>query len=125
MTFYEKEVLGIKKMIYANEAQIKTVIRARHYIDTHLENELSLDILARIHYTSKYHLLRLFKRYYGQTPKQYSIEKRIERSKELLKEGIPVNETCFLVGFESRSSFSTLFKNKTGMAPVEFQKSNF
>jgi len=35
---------------------------------------------------------------------------------------MPITQTCFAVGFESPSSFSTLFKNKIGIAPVEFQK---
>jgi AraC-like DNA-binding protein len=67
-------------------------------------------------------MLRLFKKYYGQTPRQYLIDKRIEKSKEQLKIGISVTETCFAVGFESLSSFSNLFKTKTGKSPTEFQK---
>jgi AraC-like DNA-binding protein len=76
-------------------------------------------------FTSKFHLLRLFKKYYGQTPKQYLIEKRIEKAKELLQEGETVTETCFATGFGSPSSFSTLFKSRVGLTPVEFQKKQF
>ena len=32
-----------------------------------------------------------------------------------------VTETCYAVGFASLGSFSTLFKNKTGKSPSEFQ----
>jgi AraC-like DNA-binding protein len=70
-------------------------------------------------------LLRLFKKYYGVTPGQYLTDKRIENSKRYLQNGMSVTDTCFAVGFESPSSFSTLFKNKTGIAPAAFQKSNF
>ena len=70
---------------------------------------------------SKFHLLRLFKKHYGLTPRQYLIDKRIEKSKEQLKNGMSVTETCFAVGFESLGSFSTLFKTKTGKSPSEFQ----
>ena len=43
-------------------------------------------------------------------------------SKEYLKKGMSVTETCFSVGFESLGSFSKLFKTKVGKSPSEFQK---
>lgn len=82
---------------------------------------MNLDLLSRFRFVSKFHLLRLFKKHYGLTPRQYLIDKRIEKSKEQLKNGMSVTETCFAVGFESLGSFSTLFKTKTGKSPSEFQ----
>lgn len=122
MTFYEKELNRIRSIVYSNEGQINTVIGIRNYIDTHYEVNINLDLLSHIQCVSKYHLLRLFKKYYGQTPRQYLIDKRIEKAKEQLKNGMSVTGTCFAVGFESVSSFSTLFKTKTGKTPTEFQK---
>lgn len=125
MTFYETKIRRIRSICYSNDKQIETVIAIRNYIDNNFDQELRLDLLSHIHFTSKYHLLRLFKRYYGQTPRQYLIDKRIEKSKECLSHGMSVTETCLAVGFESLGSFSTLFKTKTGKSPTEFQKSNF
>jgi len=122
MTFFEKEINRISGIIYSNEEQIETVIGVRSYIDNNYENDLNLDYLSRIRFVSKYHLLRLFKRHYGLTPKHYLIDKRIKKSKEELKNGLSVTETCFAVGFQSLGSFSTLFKTKTGKSPSEFQK---
>lgn len=122
MNFYQQEINQISKICYKNEGQIKTVIRTKRFIENNFEQELNLDVLSDAQFTSKFHLLRLFKKYYGITPMQYLIDQRIEKSKEHLRNGITVTETCFAVGFESPSSFSTLFKNKIGIAPVEFQK---
>src|SRR6478609_197114 len=122
MTFYQREVSRIKEICYSNERQIDAVIRARRFIDTHYEKEVNLILLSNIGFASKFHLLRLFKKYYGQTPKQYLTDKRIEKSKEHLKKGMTVMETCLSVGFECPSSFSTLFKTKIGLTPIEFQK---
>ncbi|WP_299887181.1 AraC family transcriptional regulator [uncultured Lacinutrix sp.] len=122
MTFYETEIKRIRNICYSNNKQIETVIATRNYIDNNFETEINLDFLSLIHFTSKYHLLRLFKKYYGLTPRQYLMDKRIEKSKELLKEGMTVTQTCFSVGFESLGSFSTLFKTKTGKSPTKFQK---
>ena len=122
MTYYLKEITRIKNNCYANHGQLDTVIGTRHYINNNFDNELNLDLLSHIRFTSKFHLLRLFKRYYGQTPMQYLIDRRLDKSKELLLKGQSVTETCFDIGFESPSSFSTLFKSKFGLTPTEFQK---
>lgn len=122
MTFYEKELNRINGIIYSNQEQIETVIGVRSYIDSNFDKDLNLDLLSRFRFVSKYHLLRLFKKHYGLTPKQYLIDKRIEKSKEQLINGMSVTETCFAVGFESLGSFSILFKTKTGKSPSEFQK---
>jgi len=122
MTYYLKEITRIKNNCYANQGQLDTVIGTRHYINNNFDNELNLDLLSHIRFTSKFHLLRLFKRYYGQTPMQYLIDTRLDKSKELLLKGQSVTETCFDIGFECPGSFSTLFKSKFGLTPTEFQK---
>ena len=122
MTFYESEINRIRSIVYSNQGQLDTAIGTRHYIDNNYDTDLNLDYLSHIRYTSKYHLLRLFKKYYGQTPKQYLTDKRIEKSKEYLKKGMKITETCFAIGFEDPCSFSTLFKSKVGLTPTEFQK---
>lgn len=122
MTFYQKELQRIKNVVFSNQGQLDTVIAIRNYIDNHYETNLNLELLSKIQFVSKFHLLRLFKKYYGLTPHQYLIDKRVEKSKKHLKDGMSVTETCFAVGFESLGSFSSLFKAKTGKSPYQFQK---
>ena len=125
MTFYESEIERIRANCFSNDKQLETVIATRNYIDQNFENPLNLDLLSHLRFTSKYHLLRLFKKYYGLTPRQYLIDKRIEKSKEHLKSGMSVTSTCFAVGFESLGSFSKLFKTRTGKTPSAFRKEQF
>lgn len=122
MNPYQTEITKIKKRLWSNQGQLDTVIGVRRHIEKHYDQKLHLEALARLGFVSKYHLLRLFKRYYGQTPKQYLTDIRIKKAKAHLKDGMPVTETCFAVGFESLGSFSTLFKHRTGLTPREFQK---
>jgi AraC-like DNA-binding protein len=122
MTFYESEIKRIRSTVYSNQAQLDTIIGTRNYIHNNYDADLNLNLLSHTRLVSKYHLLRLFKKYYGQTPKQYLTDIRIEKSKEYLKNGMAITETCFAIGFESPSSFSTLFKSRTGLTPTEFQK---
>ncbi|MCB0495856.1 MAG: helix-turn-helix transcriptional regulator [Cyclobacteriaceae bacterium] len=122
MTYYHTEITKLKNVCYSNQGQLDTVIGTRHYINNHFNKELNLDWLSNVRYTSKFHLLRLFKKYYGRTPKQYLIDKRIEQAKELLAKGKNITDACFEVGFSCPSSFSTLFKSRVGLTPTEFQK---
>ena len=122
MTFYEEKIRRVRNICFSNDKQIETVIGTRNFIDNNYEKELNLDFLSNIRFISKYHLLRLFKRYYGLTPRQYLMDKRIEKSKENLRNGFTVTETCYSVGFESLGSFSKLFKTKTGKSPSEYKK---
>jgi len=122
MTFYQSEISRIKKICFSNERQLDAVVKTKRYIDNNLEKEINLILLTNIGYASKFHLLRLFKKYYGLTPKQYITDKRIEQSVKNLKSGMTVTETCFSVGFVCPSSFSTLFKDKTGLTPTEYKK---
>lgn len=122
MTHYQREIIRLRSEIYANESQLNAVIRTRNYINNNFDKDINLIVLSNIGFVSKFHLLRLFKRYYGQSPKQYVTDIRLEKSKQYLKCGLSVTETCYSVGFECPSSFSTLFKNRIGLSPIDFQK---
>ncbi len=122
MNFYQAEINRIRTICYSNDKQLKTVITVRNFIDNNFDKEVNLELLSHVRFTSKFHLLRLFKRYYGLTPKQYLTIKRMEEAKKCLKKGMTVLDTCYWVGFGTPSSFSTLFKQKIGLSPIEFQK---
>lgn len=124
-SFYHRELKKIKSRYYRNQAQLDTVISVRKYIGDHADRNLDLQQLSALHFTSKFHLLRLFKRYYGQTPGQYLIEKRMEMARDLLKEGKSVTETCYASGWESLSAFSTAFRARMGESPSAYQKKQF
>lgn len=125
MNYYIREVKRIKEICFSNQIQLDIAVNTKRYIDSNFEKAINLNLLAHLRFTSKYHLIRVFKRYYGVTPRQYLIDKRIENAKKLLKRGASVSDTCYTVGFESVNSFSNLFKAKTGMAPSRYRKATF
>ncbi len=96
--------------------------RARDLIDRAYAEPLDLDALAREAGYSKFHFARAFAAAYGETPRVYLSRRRIERAKELLRAAnLSVTEICFLVGFESLGSFSTLFRRLVGQSPSEYR----
>ncbi|MEO0895355.1 MAG: AraC family transcriptional regulator [Bacteroidota bacterium] len=125
MTYYSQELERIKKICFSNEVQLERAINTKKYIDQHFDSLINLDVLAASSHTSKYHLIRVFKKYYGTTPRQYLINKRLSKAKEYLREGRSVSDTCFSIGFESINSFSNLFKAKNGMSPSRYRRAIF
>lgn len=125
MNHYIQELERIKGICYSNRLQLEMAINTKRHLDVHFATEINLDSLASLQFTTKYHLIRIFKRYFGITPRQYLINKRIEKAKFHLKAGKSVSETCFSIGFSSIHSFSTLFKTKTGMPPSQYRKATF
>lgn len=122
MTIYQNKLKEVKAVVFNNQPQIDAVIAVRDYINTHYATDLNLKELSETQCISKFHLLRLFKKYYGQTPRQYLIDQRIKAAKKHLSDGMSVTQTCYAVGFESPGSFSVLFKNKVGQSPFLFRK---
>lgn len=100
----------------------RRIVQAKLFIDNNYAEKLDLNNISDEAYFSKFHFLRLFKSAYGKTPHQYLKYVRIEKAKELLKKGSPVTEVCFLVGFESLSSFSGLFSKLAGKSPSAYLK---
>ncbi|WP_118974779.1 helix-turn-helix domain-containing protein [Taibaiella koreensis] len=94
----------------------RRIVQAKLFIDRHYADKIDLDNISDEAYFSKFHFIRLFKTVYGKTPHQYLKATRIERAKQLLREGGAVSDACFAVGFDSLSSFSGLFKREVGQS---------
>ncbi len=93
------------------------------YIGLHLEDALSMDILARrAGYTVNY-LSRKFTEEVGMPPSDYIKKVRIDRACLLLMTtDLPIPEIGFRLQFCNRGYFSAVFKSQMGMTPVEYRK---
>lgn len=98
------------------------IVRAKLFMDQHYADRLDLNILADQTHFSTFHFCRLFKAMYGKSPNQYLLTIRINHAKRLLATGQSVLETSIRVGFESPTSFATLFKQRVGQTPSNFQQ---
>ena len=98
------------------------VRRVRDHLDLHYADPVCLDELAALAGMSKFHLVRVFRASYGETPIRYLTRRRIERSQDLLRyANLTVTEICMLVGFASLGSFSSRFTELVGESPVAYR----
>ena len=96
------------------------IVQAKLFIDSKYADKIDLDNISDEAYFSKFHFIRLFKKIYGKTPHQYLTFVRIEKATQLLRTDKPVTEVCYAVGFDSLSSFGSLFKRIVGVSPSAF-----
>ncbi len=100
----------------------RRIVQAKLFIDRYYEKSIDAGEIADEACYSKFHFIRTFKDIYGKTPHQHLIAVRIEKAKELLEANKSVTDTCFSVGFDSLSSFISLFKRRTGLTPLKYRR---
>jgi len=104
--------------------QYKDLIHhAREYIEQHYTDpDLSLNEVACHVNLSASHFSVVFSQETGQTFKEYLIETRISRAKELLRmTSLRSVDIAYQVGYNDPHYFSSVFKKNTGLTPMEFR----
>ena len=101
--------------IAPTDSRILEILR---YIDAHLTEDLSIDILAEEFYISKYHMMRLFKQETGRSIHDYLQERRLLHARDLIRQGISATDSCFQSGFRSYSSFTRAYAKHFGTTPT-------
>lgn len=98
--------------------QIDTI---RRYIREHLQEELSVETLAKEFHYSRTRLSVLFKEATGQTINEYITKERISKAKHLLLEGkMSITQISRAVGYSSPQYFSRRFSQIEGCAPSDY-----
>jgi AraC-like DNA-binding protein len=90
------------------------------YLNAHITDELSLDVLSKQFYMSKYYLSRQFKRYTGMSVYAYIMKKRLTISRDLLRGGATVTNACMECGFRDYSNYLKAFKREFGCNPSDW-----
>lgn len=111
----------ISTKMYPEKADVAKV---REYIETHWLEEFDLDGIAAFVHMSRYHLARMFKKHVGVTPYSYYQDVKIGRIKQALRDANrSVSDAFAACGVEYSGNMARLFRQKTGMTPSQYRKS--
>lgn len=96
--------------------------RIKRYIDSHYQDDITLDSLAKMAHLNKYYFAHAFTKFYGQSPIQYLTARRLKTSKDLLESSdYTISEIAQLSGFSSPSYFAQCFRKNCGMTALAYR----
>lgn len=108
---------------YFNELCEKAKVSIKEIMEANFFSNLSLNEFARLCARSLSGFKREFGDLYHTSPGKWLMEKRLEYSKYLLETtDLNVDEVCMESGFENRSHFIRVFKNKYRLTPGNLQQ---
>ena len=110
----------------AQSSLCKVIMPAIKYLESNYQNpNLTNAELAKQCRISEVYFRRIFTGYYNMTPKQFLIDIRINKAKQLLSEGaLKINAVAIKCGYSNQYHFCRVFKEKTGLTPTEYMKQN-
>ena len=109
-------------LIEESNAEPEVVMKAKRYVNAHLEDKISLESVAKHVGVSPYYFCKVFKQSAGMTLTEFVNRRRIEWAKRrLLNPRARVTEVAFDVGFQSISQFNRSFLKYVGQSPTRFR----
>jgi AraC family transcriptional regulator of adaptative response/methylated-DNA-[protein]-cysteine methyltransferase len=92
------------------------------YIEQHIEDRLTLNLLAKKFRLSSFHLQRTFKSALGVSPKAYIDACRLRQVKQNLQAGHNVTTALYAAGYGSSSRLYERTASQLGMTPEKYRR---
>ncbi|MFG6147954.1 helix-turn-helix domain-containing protein [Halobacillus sp. B23F22_1] len=115
--------LNVMKQRTQNSLISPLVHRAKNYIYQNLTEEINLKIIAEELHVNPNYLSSVFNKDTGVSITTYINEQRVKEAKELLTNTqYSLMEISILLGYNSQSYFTRVFKKHEGMSPKDFRQ---
>lgn len=95
-------------------------LRAREYLDDHLDQAVTLDDLASCAGRDRWSLTRDFRAYFGTSPHRYLTLRRLDQVRLQVRLGRGLAEAAVAAGFYDQSHMTKHFRQAFGMAPARW-----
>lgn len=93
------------------------------FIESNLDNAISLDALSRRTYLSKYHYHRIFRRITGESVARYVTKRRMAKAaRELAETDEPIIDIALKYQYSSQEAFSRAFARFYGLTPGKYRR---
>lgn len=101
----------------------KAVERVIEVMRDNLDEQLTVDDMARVAMFSKFHFSRIFLRATGLPPGRFLAALRLQRAKHLLiSTSYNIADISLRVGYTSVGTFSTRFTRSVGLSPTMYRR---
>ena len=102
---------------------MSVTVRALWYVETHLDEDLSLDAVAAAVGVSRYHLTRAFGATLGVPLATYTRGRRLSRAAHRLAAGVPdILGLALDTGYSSHEAFTRAFVQQFGITPEQVRE---
>lgn len=113
---------GKMALLKKSSAISKPVVICMDYIYSHLNKRITVQVLSEYTGLSPSYLSRLFKKELGISISDYILEKKIEKSENLLKySDYSLVDIANYLAFSSQSHFIQTFKKNVGLTPNKYR----
>jgi len=123
---YEISLLAVNRIAeyFKSLRQSQTLIeQIKHYISENIVNNPTRDEIASKFFLHPDYLTRKFRKETGVNLSDYLALERIRIAKDILiNSSMPISDIVSFVGYSNMSHFSKIFKNATGMNPLDYRK---
>lgn len=98
-------------------------LQLKDTIEAHMDHNFSISELAALIYRSNDYVIKLFNRYFGQTPHTYSTNLKMHSARRLLAEtNMTITRIALILGYEDPNYFTHIFQRSVGMPPSAYRK---
>lgn len=97
------------------------VLQMIDYINQHITEELSIDVIAQQAYLNRSYVMHLFKAETGYTIGKYITEKRLFLANFYISQGESMTDACYKSGFRNYTTFYQAYKGKYKRSPKQIQ----
>ena len=104
---------------------LKELNQVIDYIEDHLTDELSLEVISEYAGVSDYHFRKLFFYLSGLTLSEYIKNRKLSEANKDLLNGEKVTDVAFKYGYQSMDGFTRAFKKWSGFLPSDVIKKGF
>ena len=107
----------------APKPQQDYVEQIKRYIEYRYAEDVKISELAEHCGLNRSYMTKCFTEDTGVSPKEYLMRYRMKKAKELLaKDGLPISNVAYTVGYSDPLAFSKMFKNREGVSPLEYRE---
>ena len=104
-------------------AQKKSAMKAKitAYSDSHLQDRLTLKIIAAHCGVSVSTVTQLFQKQSAETFHNFVTKRRMAMAEKLIREGMPLEQVGKAAGYQDHSTFYRAFRQHFGISPREYR----